>query len=57
MDKGGHMKVTVFGAGKAGQFLCEEIMEETRDIEVVAFFDNFLKREYKEKKIYQPDDF
>lgn len=51
------MKVAIFGAGKAGRFLCDEFIENAKEIEVVGFLDHFLKGEYKGIKIYHPDDF
>lgn len=51
------MKIGIFGAGKAGKFLCDEILKNTDDIKILGFLDNFLEGEYKGIKIYQPDRF
>lgn len=47
------MKVAILGAGK---FLCDELMSKSKNIEIVAFIDNFLSGEYKNIKIYKPDE-
>lgn len=51
------MKIVIFGAGKAGKFLYDEIVEKSKDIEVVGFLDSFLEGEYKGGKIYHPNTF
>ena len=51
------MKIVIFGAGKAGKYLYDEIAEKAKNIEVVGFLDSFLEGKYKGKKIYHPNVF
>lgn len=51
------MKAVIFGAGKAGKYLYDEIIENSKEIEVLGFLDNFLEGEYRGKKICHPEEF
>lgn len=51
------MKIVIFGSGNAGKFLFNEISNNSEDIEVIAFLDNFAYGDYKGKRIYRPEDF
>ena len=51
------MDAVIFGAGKAGKFLYEEIALKAKDINILGFLDSFLEGEYKGKKIFHPKDF
>lgn len=49
--------VVLFGAGNAGRFLCDEILQKKSDINIIAFIDNFSKESYCGIKCYKPQDF
>lgn len=51
------MKIVIFGAGKAGRYLYNQIVENAKEIEVFGFLDNYLEGEYKGKKILRPEKF
>lgn len=51
------MKIAIFGAGNAGKYLCDEIKTKARNIEIVAFIDNFVAGEYKNICICKPEQF
>lgn len=51
------MDAVIFGAGKAGKFLYDEIALKAKDINILGFLDSFLEGEYKGKKIFHPKDF
>ena len=38
------MKVAIFGAGKAGKFLIDEIIEKSGNIQIVGAIDNKYRR-------------
>ncbi len=46
------MDAVIFGAGKAGKFLYDEIALKAKDINILGFLDSFLEGEYKGKKIF-----
>ncbi|MCM1146018.1 MAG: radical SAM protein [Clostridium sp.] len=48
-------KIAIFGAGNAGQYLCDELLK--KEYKIVGFIDNFQKGEYRKIKIYRPQDF
>ena len=49
--------IVIFGAGKAGQFLFDQIVSESKDYTVVAFIDNIVKESYKDVPIMTPQYF
>ena len=51
----GKKRVVIFGAGNAGQYLCDELLQH--DYEIVGFMDNFQKGDYRGIKIYQQQEF
>lgn len=51
------MEAAIFGAGKAGQFLYDEILEKGENINILGFIDSFLKGEYRGKSILHPEEF
>lgn len=51
------MDAVIFGAGKAGKHLYDEIVLKARDINILGFLDNFLEGEYKGKTIFHPEEF
>lgn len=57
MRNGAVMKISIFGAGSAGKYLCDEIMLNTNEITVLAFVDNFVEGKYRNICIYKPDEF
>ena len=48
-------KVVVFGAGNAGRYLCDELLQN--GYEIVALIDNFQAGDYRGIKIYRPQQF
>lgn len=49
------MEIVILGAGKAGKFLYDEIVDKTTDgIYVIGFGDNFVTGEYRGKEISIP---
>ena len=51
------MKVAIFGAGKAGKFLIDEIIEKSGNIQIVGAIDNKIEGEYRGISISKPDVF
>ncbi len=51
------MKVAIFGAGKAGCFLYDEIKQKAKDIEVLSFIDNHITGKYDDVEILLPNVF
>lgn len=52
------MKIAIFGAGNAGQYLYEQIISESNNIVVEAFLDNFSEfNEVNGIKVFTPDTF
>ena len=51
------MEAFIFGAGKAGRFLYDEISEKAENIKILGFVDNFFEGEYRGKVICRPEDF
>lgn len=51
------MRAAIFGAGDAGRFLYDELSENSKDIEIIGFLDNFLEGHYRGKQIYNPKNF
>lgn len=52
------MKLAIFGAGKAGRYLKNQIIEnEDANIEILGFLDNILTGEVEGMKIYTPNQF
>ena len=51
------MEAVIFGAGKAGRFLYDEITVNRKDINILGFLDSFQTGEYKGKKIFHPKEF
>ena len=51
------MDAVIFGAGKAGKHLYDEIVLKARDINILGFLDSFLEGEYKGKTIFHPEIF
>ncbi|MGN0340404.1 MAG: radical SAM protein [Lachnospira sp.] len=49
------MKIVIFGAGKAGQHLYDEIESRSKEIEVLAFVDNKFNGEYRGISIDKPE--
>ena len=50
-------KIVIFGAGKAGQFLFDQIVSESKDYTVAAFIDNIVKESYKDVPVMTPQYF
>lgn len=50
-------KVMIFGAGKAGQYLCNQIKSKKKDYKVVAFVDNIIEGSYCGIPIMKPKAF
>lgn len=50
-------KIVIFGAGKAGQFLYDQIVSESEDYMVIAFIDNIVKESYNDVPVMEPQYF
>lgn len=51
-----HMKIAIFGAGKAGQYLYSQV-KRVEGIEVNGFIDNKLDGQYEGVDILKPQDY
>lgn len=51
------MKVIIFGAGKAGRFLLDEVNRYQGKYEVECFLDNYIEGKYKNVEILKPEFF
>lgn len=51
------MNLVIFGAGSAGQFLVDEIMEKRKDIKISCILDNKISGCYRKIKISRPDEY
>ena len=51
------MKIVIFGAGDAGEFLANQIIEKRKDIEIVGILDNKITGTYCNIRIQKPDDY
>ncbi len=45
------MEAVIFGAGTAGRFLYDEILEKSNRIEIKGFLDNFQEGNYRGTRI------
>lgn len=50
------MKGVIFGSGKAGQYLFDEIQLHAKSIEIVGFWDNYASGSYKDISIKKPGE-
>lgn len=48
-------RIAIFGAGNAGKYLCDELLQH--GYEIAGLIDNFLEGDYQGIKIYRPQEF
>ena len=51
------MEAVIFGAGTAGRFLYDEILEKSNRIKIKGFLDNFQEGHYRGTRIYRPEEY
>ncbi|MCM1242600.1 MAG: radical SAM protein [Roseburia sp.] len=51
----GKRNVVIFGAGNAGKYLCDELLQH--GYEIIGLIDNFQQGDYRGIKIHRPQDF
>ena len=51
------MKAAIFGAGNAGRFLIDEIIEKSQNIQIVGTIDNKIEGEYRKIRVSKPGAF
>lgn len=51
------MRIAIYGAGQAGKYLYDQILENANDIQAICFIDNYISGTYKECVIQTAEKF